>query len=290
MLWSDQWRALSARIDGLVRGMELFALTHQASGGHDRVSVLGKSLLPELEALNAELATFRDAHGAQLPELARAALTDYLDGGWSRGVNAGQVQAIVPIGVFRSRFEYCIANTEAAARSQVELAFEHLRRSIVVNADVRGAWLEAHTQHETRCEQLGAVHLLSHGIWAFKAVGAGAATDLVMAEPVSGQIARVTRTASALVLTEWKRIADDDTVREAAAAAREQARQYAAGALGALELKRTRYIVLVVKTDVDPPDDVEDAEVLYRHVVVPVAPLSPSKGARQRTRARRKQA
>jgi hypothetical protein len=55
------------------------------------------------------------------------------------------------------------------------------------------------------------------------------------------------RIARALVLTEWKLVKKPNDSDEIANQARSQVRSYAAGLLGDLELKRTRYVVLVTK-------------------------------------------
>jgi hypothetical protein len=71
---------------------------------------------------------------------------------------------------------------------------------IVVDKNVRAKWQAAWKKsggHETRCEQLGAVHLLSHGIWAFK-TSANGATDLVYSDPIDRYSTIVRQTARAL--------------------------------------------------------------------------------------------
>jgi hypothetical protein len=59
------------------------------------------------------------------------------------------------------------------------LAFEHLRRSIVVSQDAQKSWEIAFNEREATYEKLGAVHLLSDGLWAFKATATGGATGAV---------------------------------------------------------------------------------------------------------------
>jgi hypothetical protein len=146
----------------------------------------------------------------------------------------------VPLAAFRSELDYLLRDAEVEVRNAVELAFEHLRRLIAVDETVRTAWRDAFDRHEIRCEQLGSVHLLSHGIWAFKVTGAGAATDLVFADPIHTRAPTVKRTARALVLTEWKLVRDLDQAAERAREAREQAALYSAGILRGTEIKQTR--------------------------------------------------
>src|SRR5688572_22933112 len=113
------------------------------------------------------------------------------------------------------------------ARSRVESAFEHLRRLLAVDSTVRERWDAAFQSGETHCEKLGAVHLLAHGIWAFKVSGSGAATDLVMNEPLQNELPLVERTGNAIVLTEWKVVRDVRGLERKAAEARAQAKLYA---------------------------------------------------------------
>lgn len=78
--------------------------------------------------------------------------------------------------------------------------------------------------------------------WTFKMSGVGAATDLVFNDPIQAELSAIQRTGRLLVLTEWKRVREERELDEKAAEAVTQAQQYASGVLGALELKRTRYI------------------------------------------------
>ena len=83
------------------------------------------------------------------------------------------------------------------------------------------------------------------------------------------------------MLTEWKRITKAKEIGPKAGEARTQAGIYCKSILPTLELRRTRYIVLVTADELTPPDDVMDNGITYRHVVVPVRPSSPSKTARK---------
>ena len=107
----------------------------------------------------------------------------------------------------KSLTSYAIARKLYA--SLTERAFEHLNRSIVVDSGLRQRWQAAHDRNEPACEALGGVHLLSHGIWAFKAKGPKAETDLVYQEPPT-DIGRIKRSSDGLVLTEWKRFRTGD--------------------------------------------------------------------------------
>ena len=156
----------------------------------------------------------------------------------------------------------------------------------MVDSKLRTEWEEAFQDREERCEELGAIHLLSHGIWAFKVTGAGAATDLVYREPLVPGSDPLQRMARALILTEWKKVTDGTTVERESAIAITQARLYGGGILGDVELKLTRYIVLVSLKHVEPPPDIEFGGINYRHIVIPISSERPSQIARrQRAKA-----
>src|SRR4051812_13855894 len=282
MSWLELWRAISARIEGLVGAGDLMVATFQVDSS-DPFNIARGSVVPELNQLREELRRLQRDYGAMLPSDAAAALDRFLQrwGVDHQAMAGGEVHSIrdlVPFAVFRSEFEYLIRDTELEARTLTELAFEHLRRVLAVDFAVRKTWEEAF-KHETRCEKLGAVHLLSHGIWAFKAAQAGA-TDLVFGEPIESEEHIIRRTARALVLTEWKCVREASELEEKAEEGRRQAELYATGVLGDLELKKTRYIVLVSEKTLPVPADHEITGVTSRHVILPFNPDTPSKEAR----------
>lgn len=283
MIWPEQWRKLAARIKGLIEASDLLLETFRINSS-DTDSVVRRAVLPELEQIKTSLRDFCSTYEEALPRAALEALAEFLKQ-WHLpkasvpGVELRALQAVVPLAVFRATFEFLVEDVEAEARTLTELAFEHLRRLLAVNASERERWEKAFT-HETRCEKLGAVHLLSHGIWAFKISGASAATDLVYAEPITDAALTIRRTARALVLTEWKMVRRASELEAKAAEGRNQARSYSTGVLADLELKGTRYIVLVTESPMTVPPDVEEGPVTYRHVVLPINSPSPSRKAR----------
>jgi hypothetical protein len=167
--WLEQWRALSARIDGLVRAGEFLVSAFRVHGNDER-QAFRKSLLPEFKAITDAIIALGEGHGMEMPPRAVQALNRYQSCDWYEKVatlgasdSTWAIQVLAPIAAFRSEFEYLIRDAEFEGRSLTELAFEHLRRQIVVDEDVRKKWNAAYKRHETACERLGAVHLLSHG-------------------------------------------------------------------------------------------------------------------------------
>src|SRR6266487_4048738 len=99
MSWIEQWRALSTRIEGLLRAGDAFTSMYESAGRNDRFNLIGKVFLPELEAIDKELGQFKAAWEKELPQGARDALASYLSGNWTNGLSAGELQALVPIAV-----------------------------------------------------------------------------------------------------------------------------------------------------------------------------------------------
>ncbi len=278
MTWISKWQALSASIEGLVQDGELLSRT---SRGNDVYSVTGRSIMPELAAIRTEILSFGIAHATELPTGASEALERFKanPAAQASSNDFSGLSLIVPVAVFRSEFNYLIHNWESEARTLTELAFEHLRRLIFVDQHHRDGWNAALT-HETKCEQLGAVHLLSHGIWAFKISNRGS-TDLVFGEPMEQQAVQVRRTARALVATEWKRVKNAGECAGKAGEAQKQLRAYERGVLADLTLTSTRYVVLVSAKTLPPVKDAVVEGITYRHILIATDPDSPSTEARR---------
>lgn len=280
MNWVNHWRALSDRSEMLFAAARFLAETLKIN---DTSSNEIEHLLSELKSFRGDLAEFRSTWQSSLPSGAASSLDAYLAllvSGRNVGNPSMALRQFSDMQVFTARFEYFIRDNEIEARNLTDLAFEHLRRLIVVDPEIRKKWTASYKKGEVACEKLGAVHLLSHGIWAFKIVGAAAATDLVYREPIakSGEILR--RTAKALVLTEWKVVKDIKQTEKKAEEARKQTVQYAAGVLGDLELNQTRFVILVGEKSNEAPQDLFDNGITYRHIWIPIKPATPSEVSR----------
>jgi len=177
-----------------------------------------KHLRDHCSRVVATLATFQSRYSETLPSGAREALAALLtsasellrDSTGTAELQEERAQKVLLMLVaFEAEMSFLILDAEEVIRSRSDRAFEHLQRSIVVDVALREKWAAAFAEGEVTCEQLGAVHLLAHGIWAFKVNAEGARTDLVYQEPLT-DIDRVTRAADGLVLTEWKRAVHGD--------------------------------------------------------------------------------
>jgi len=149
-----------------------------------------EELLRSAQEVLSDIENFGKNFESQLPERAQVALKRLLNKYHSRSLEKATglpgIQAVLTLlAAFRGEFNYLLSDIEVVGRSLVARAFTHLRRSIVADDEFRNRWKRAFQEEgETACERLGAVHLLLHGVWAFKASGVGERTDLVLGEPL----------------------------------------------------------------------------------------------------------
>ena len=184
--------------------------------------------------------------------------------------------ALVALAALEAEVSYLLSDRQSGIRLRAERAFAHLQRSIVVDEAIKQKWAHAFDSGEPECEKLGAVHLLGHGIWAFKANATGGRTDLVFQEPLA-DLANAVRSSDGLVLTEWKRQRSGQSAARCFEQARSQSKSYASGVLAGTELAHVRYAIVVSEEDVELPADLLDGGVTYRHINVAVSPRVPSR-------------
>ena len=288
MNWYQEWQALSARIKGLLDAGTFFysALQHSSS---DDMGVRKKILLSNAENIFTSLKEYRDKFRSALPEEALESLLKFLtapdienfnfnpDSNWVRS----HVQfALTSLSTFRSEFSYILSDTQAVALRNTERAFLHLQRSIIVDDEKKNKWLNAFNVNETKCEKLGALHLLSHGIWAFKAYAEKGRTDLILNEPLS-DTSIIEKTSTALVLTEWKIVRNREELGTKIDEAHEQTKIYKSGVLGGIELTNYRYLVMVSEKSMKMPSDTIEDTIVYRLINVAVNPDTPSVEAKK---------
>ena len=278
----DQWRALSSRIRGLIQAGSLHTqfLTVNSSDTFKRATVLQHQCSGIVDALRI----FRDRFN-QLPFAATNAIDNFLVkvAPFNKGdsVGPGDRQAflwtmLILLAAFETELTFLLSDVQESIRVRSDRAFSHLQRSIVVDADFRTKWQKAFEAGEIECEKLGAVHLLLHGIWAFKINAAGARTDLVFQE-ATDNFAEAQRSADGFVLTEWKKASVNTDASRCFDQARKQAQKYAQGALAASELTGYQYAVVVSSQPVEVPADLREGGVVFRHINISVNPGVPSK-------------
>jgi hypothetical protein len=284
-MYIEAWPAIADRIRGLAEATELHKNYPQDSFGRVR------GLRGHVEGVLSSLRAFRDRFRQKFPVEALAAIDEVLE----------QVGKLLPMAtgghagpklrdeaVFSSIFHLCIfatlmtavlADVQIPLRALSDRAFQHLQRLIAVDDEVRKKWQAAFASGEVDCEKLGAVHLLGHGIWAFKINASGGRTDLVYQEP-AGSLIKEQQYAEGFVLTEWKVAKSAAEVETKCREAREQTKLYTSGVLGGTELTGYRYIVVVSEKEIRLPEPHYDGGIEYRYVNIVVDPSTPSVAAR----------
>lgn len=211
-----------------------------------------------------------------------------LDGGpgrLERDRRAGQMLALEyleRVAMLEAQLAPLLTSQEPAWVERVELALLHLQRSLVVDDTLRGKWVTTWETREENLEKLGAVHLLSHGLFGFKADAQGAATDLILGQPLQTEASA--RAGAPLVLTEWKKTnGSPKDVEEKKGSALKQLDLYQASVVAALWLRRTRFVILVSKRKlkVALPDRVLADGTVDRVVNIAIEPENASKEAKR---------
>jgi hypothetical protein len=280
----EQWRALSARIRALTGAAHLYAQFQQSSTADTYGA--GKHLGEQSQEILALLTEFAKSNRSTLPPGALAAVERFLTGHPGKVIgnheSAREVRAgTVFLAALESEISFLLTDRQEFVRARSERAFLHLQRSLAVDSDLRAKWLAAHNSGEVRCEALGSLHLLAHGIYAFKIDARGARTDLVFNEPADPLVDQ--RALEGLVLTEWK-LADENNALSRFKEARIQTDLYKQGPLAVSELRDYRYLIAVSLKNLSKsavPVDMIEGGVTYRHINIAVEPDLPSKLARK---------
>lgn len=281
MAFNDQWRSISNRIRGLIK----------AGGLHARLLAAGtdsygrpQRLREHCEEILFSLKKFGEDYRDTLPIPAITAIRDFSEkneglitdtSGTADLRNDRVGAALVLLAAFEANLTFILSDTQEGIRAHSERAFSHLQRSIVADPDIRQKWDTAFNSGEVACEKLGSLHLLSHGIYGFKVNATGERTDLVFQDLVSSR-AEDYRFSDGVVLTEWKVARTKNEAEKKLSEAKAQAKLYAQGVLGGIELTGYRYLIVVSKDYVPIPADEVEAETTYRHINIAVAPATPS--------------
>ena len=285
MSYLAEWKAISGRIEGLIQaaklhGQLLKVVSSDTYGG-------GRNLLSQTESIFNKLQVYATQFSESLPQLAKNTLDRFIQKNKSLFAQSDidsvdkfeRLKAtLVILKAFESEFSFLIADNQAFVRRRSELAFVHLQRCIAADTEVRNKWKHAFQKGEVACEKLGALHLLLHGIWAFKVNAEGERTDLVFNEPLDPIV--IQRSAEGLVLTEWKLTRDPQKVLQKFGEAREQAKRYSSGALAGIELTNYRFAIVVTERleQSKTPNDETDGDLTYRHINLAIDPKTPSEG------------
>lgn len=286
MTWQREWVALTRRIQSLVQAANVYAqFLHSNSKDPEHG---GKELRQQARCAYQELASFKNSYSHRLPDLATQALERWLEQhstlfsserGSAEQFFQDDLKAMLPmLAAIESEVTFHLSDRQEALRLRSERAFSHLQRSIVADEAIRERWQGAfQKQGEVACERLGAAHLLSHGIWAFKAHAEKGRTDLIFQDRLD-DLAEVERAAEGLVLTEWKKAGSEAEALKQLADARQQAERYAGDTLAGLELRTYRYLVVVTERAVRFEGEERQEGVVYRQINLAVDPEVPSRG------------
>src|SRR5215510_2124052 len=206
MSYMESWLALSARIKGLQAAGELYA---RFQGYHQEDNYgAGRYLREQCGAAVDSLQRFRQHFAGSLPDDAITLLDNFLASAPARAAREpstaqrGARGALVVLAALEAEITFVLTGRQEQIRARSERAFMLLQRMLAVDADVQSKWAAALMQGEVACERLGAVHLLSQGIYAFKIDAIGARSDLVIPELPHETV--LSRSVEGLVLTEWK--------------------------------------------------------------------------------------
>jgi hypothetical protein len=256
MHYIDQWKALSARIRGLAEAVEYDHrfFSKDNTGNWRFLRTQANELVDALKELKATL----EQAGHATAELAVERVLDLNQITAVRApseMTEAHVQTVrsclVALRAFEAEMTFLLSDAQQNIRTVSERAFRHLNWQIAVDDEARRKWQEAFEQGEVRCEQLGAAHLLWHGIFAFKIDAAKGRTDLVYAERLGEQDTY----ADALVLTEWKKAISASDAGTIFSEAVKQAKIYAHGPSAGNELRSCRYAIVVTDKQAEPPPD-----------------------------------
>jgi len=288
MDWRTDWLALHDRIEGVEQAFNLYLAALNVSS-EDPFAMRRNVFRPAFHSVFEAIMSFREAHRGHLPATATATIDRFVN--QHSGILANQeldnfghtAACATALSGFRSELRFQLTDRSAALLRLTERALLHLQRTIVADASVAGKWQGAFKEGETTCEQLGAVHLLLHRIWAFKSSASGERTDLVYNEPMPPDTA--TSVAEGLVLTEWKLVRAPSELAAKLAAAESQASLYSKGILGGVELADSRFIIAVSEDRLSMPPDSNAGGIMYRRRNIAVAPSTPSRSAIRRDKA-----
>lgn len=296
MSWHREWQAIKEAINefAIICNDYVAALSVRREESYGTVE---KIILPMTIDIVNRITALGERYRAQLPLSAFERLNDFTinDMPFIVGFSAaGSASAKLPSTVahigslirrFKADFDYLTSDLEGTVVRQTARGFIHLQRSIIADECIRAKWVSAYNKNEEACEKLGAVHLLQHGIWSFKAHSIGERTDLILGEPLRDKnLAEVYLVAEGLVLTEWK-IASTNNHKTKFEEALAQAELYSKGSLAPIELKGYRYLVVVTEKQIATPEDSEVDGVIYKYINIAVNPASPSKAARNKQSA-----
>jgi hypothetical protein len=269
MTWVSRWKNISGRILQLQEVSKAY-FDSINSFGVDHYGIGGTSIIPAAKDLSLEIIDLKRSFTRLPPKI--SALITKLEKNFSghkfTGI-PGVGGAMVILGVFNAEMNFYLKDHEIVTKEKVRLAFHHLQRSLVADQELHRKWMLAFQESDTLIERLGAVHLLSHGIWGFKVQERGERSDLVHQHPI--KIDDVEAIGAVLAMTEWTRV-NAENLTEKSRALQAKAKTYSGHDLPGTELRTERYLVLVSETPLTIPRPANDGEVEFVYINLALNP------------------
>ena len=293
MSYRRDWVSLAARIQGHAR-VAAFLLESASEDPEDLHKAIGAEILPAttdtFRHLNDYLAEFRAALSPGIVKALDgfgARHKEFFEKDSSKGSISSPAQNLRRLRAAAALLEslrvevdhFISADEDPVFSERVERALLHLQRQLDIDADgQRSRWKKAFDEKtEVAIERLGGIHLLSHGLYGFKADPGGGRTDLILGTPPDPAL--LERAATPLVLTEWKKVKPRDStndVTEQFEAARRQLERYKR-ALASLELHSVCFGVIVSTSNAQMlPDETLASGVRLRWVNIAIEPTRPA--------------
>jgi len=289
MSWQREWQSIDALITEFAEISDQFVAALRVNS-LDSLGTIKNVIIPMVQDIDKRIFSFRERYKSQMPGTALQQINDFtgelnfesedLPTTMKNATTVSHFSA--RLRRFRADFNYLTSDLEGVAVRRTTRALIHLQRSIVADPKFQENWIAALGRGERACEKLGAIHLLLHGIWSFKAKSAGERTDLILGEPLGDDdLSDIYLSADGLVLTEWK-VAGESNATEKFEEAFKQAELYGSGSLAAIELKSYRYLIVVSSDAIHVPKNRESDGIVYVHFNIAVDPSSPSVLARKK--------
>ena len=271
MTWISRWKNISTQITQIQEVSRSY-FDSINSFGVDHYGIGGSSLIPAARDIFAEVVDMKRSF-PMIPSEVNTIIAK-LEKNFSShhkftGI-PGVGGAMVHLGIFNSEMNYYLKNNEIIVKDKVKLAFLHLQRTLIVDADVRKKWMMAFKEGEASLEKLGANHLLSHGLWAFNSCEATLKKDLILGTAIRAD--EVQAVGACLVLTEWKKI-NAENVSEKSKQALSDARRHSEEPIAGSELKYEKYLIMVSENLLGAPASIIEDGIRYVFVNLAINPL-----------------
>lgn len=297
-MWDLQWSRIDNKINGLVEAAHLVfqvqpkGLNVQSFDWPLTVASIRDTLVPLCMEVRTDAQSLHDLWHKNLPQEVLVVLSSFLSGIplnlelKEDHVTRTFLDLLTRIAAFRTKINFLLATPERQAVRRIRRAFRHLQWSIATSERTREDWQEAFEQGEEACERMGATHLLSQGIWAFKVSTPEARTDLIL-RGLSGTEPSPEREADFMLLTEWKLTKKNTDHEPLIRAGIAQAALYGGGVFHGIEVLSHRFVIIVSRETYGEPEMRMEAGTAYHVISLAVSPLTPSVTARKSTRRRK---